>query len=1483
MRRALVSLTLGLALLAPASARADVGQAQPVLGLADRTTAIMGSSATGETWAFRQLPLDVPLLGDTPLLALGPVTGATPSPQLVFERTTDADGGVWSPAQTPVDEQGSPYRGPQPNAASARVTAHGGGVLVGKDGSRPAGQRTVVLVRDPGDGARFAPLPAPPAAVVDPSAGEALAPDEGAGQVAIAAYDTPGRTGVFLPVVQSGPAQDAIAHWDGAAWSREPVDVPAGAAAFEVVALAATGAGDAWMLAETDAAHGDGILLLKRTDGPGGPRWTQQDLGAPLFAAAATPAKGVQQLGPLDGAGQQPLTVTAKGVWIDGAMQLAGGRQSDVTLFFSIADGKVTGSWCDGAATDGSALCDHPLGFRFGRRAGYRSFAFDGAGAGFGTRVVTNPLEPGGDDLTNDGTWERFDGSAFAREPGAAGNFHPSGGFESADSGWLEGPVQVTSAPPPSHLADWPLALRTPLLAVATGPGGAPGSLSSRALAVGSLGGVVRYTPGKGWTREFLLSSTGAVSLPQLRGVAWPESGRAYAVGDLGAMWLWRGETGLWEKDQAAPIGFDGNLMGIAFDPGDSQRGYAVGRAGVLLAYGKTWSQDALPPGFDQADFTSVAFAGHQALVAAGSDVLENDGGSWHVDAGLHALLAKAPSAPRIVTVAGLPDGGAIAAGRGVVFERDGAGAPWRPAAAPLPGDSVVAAAAVRAGGALRAIVSVAPGIDWPPPTILPPPDPNLPPPIEPPFQPAGDGYVLRETPNGWVDDERTDYAGVANDKPVKSDPVAAFALDPGSGNGWAVGGWTGQPDDAGRGTGASGPGAAVRARVQTAAIERYAPGGNPDPPPGETPDPVPLDGSVATFAVAGHADCDGPCSLLANLGLGPDRALSALAGSLGGLAGRSGAPRALLYTGGRLPVDSPVTTPLADEQRLATLLGRSPLPVYGAVSAADSRDGAAGAFKDAFAGLPAPFGTAAAPGGIAPVGGAGGGGAHTHYAFDSSGAGGTVRVIVIDNSAGSLAASDPYQVPAEPQMAWLDATLEDAKAHGIPAIVVGSRDLNTRFVPRSNVASDGDQVAQLLVADGASAYLYERPEEQRVTQIPAGAAATIPEYGTGTLGYRSPIAGATSPGQADELFGDSGYLLVSVTAAKRDPGTNRAPVSVRLVPLLQSLSLDALDGTLLRRSQVALFDGLGRRPLGGDRWGPLSASDGSPNPSGADPYTSFPPDLCRQANCGTRIVPEYRFTSADPDFADFVAVDPNTTNLRKPLQGKDGKVVSDPHSGLLCAFNPGTTTLTISAGGLSFSEQVTVQPGSVRQPCGTRPLNPSRFHQVQQKGPASSPPPAPAPAAVAPSPAPAPPPPPPPAPAPAPLPAALAPPPLAPVPLQPPAPGPPVPAIPPPPVTSFARPIPPGGAVIRVYEEKREEEVAPEQQSAFSLYRPDDHAPLAPALLALALLASFAGAGLTLGVRRRDRHRDAAFATVRGGRRAPSSRTHHRTHHRYR
>ncbi len=1443
---------------------------QPALSTADRSTVPMGAAgegAPGEAWAYRVLPLDVPapsVGSGNAAFATPPAGGAAPPGQLVFERATDADPD-WTIQETPVDEEGKPYRGMEPNRLSARITPHAGGLLVGQDSTRPTGKQTVVLARDPGG--RFRVLSEPPAGVLlgageggeagesEPKA-EVLAEREGAGTVADAAVENGSHTEAYFGAL--GRTRDtAVIRWDGAHWTREPVALPAGySGGFQIVAIAGSSPQNLWLLGEPSQSSGLGIVLFKRTEAKAGEyRWEAASLGSALFAAGETPADGVTKLGPLTGAAQ-PLTVTAKGVWIDGSLQAPGGGSDgyDFTLYYDVSEGKLTGNWCDASKGAGGALCEHPFGARFGRLAGYRSFAFDGPG--YGTRIVTNPLLPGGDDTTNLGSYLSFEGTTFTRMPGAGADNSPGGAFYSARDGWLEGPVQVTQSQQPARLVSWPVSARAPFTAVATAPGSAPGDPGAQVLAVGAEGVVARYIPGHGWEREFLLTGSGAVSSPTLRGVAWPDANRAFAVGDLGAMWVWRGETGLWEKDPAAPLnGFQGNLLGIAFDPTEPAVGYAVGLGGTLLRYGKSWTQEQLPSGFSEANFTSVAFAGSEAMVAAEHDLLVNDGSGWRVDPEVHALLSSLPAAPTLNVVAGLPNGGAVAAGRDVVIERDSAGAPWRFSEQPIVNETAIAAAPILEGSKVRALLSVVPEFTYPPPLILPPVDPNTPGPLIPPNPLPGDGYLLRETSAGWEDEERAAYAGDTSDKPMKADPIAALDVGP-SGAGWALGGWSGHADDAGRGSDASGSGQAVRAEVQTGGIYSYAPGGNPPGPPGELTAPVALQSGVATFAVGGHAECIEECAALAGEAIAPDRNLSAALGAVDGLSSQPNGPRMLLYTGGReTPGEGPEQ--LAEADRYAQLLSAGgSLPVYPALSAGDSEGGAAGAFGAAFASFAAPFGEGATPGGVSvaniPAGPAPGPGARTHYAFDSTGPTGTVRVIVIDNSRGSLAASDPYQNPAQAQGAWLAQMLADAKARGIPAIVVGSRELNPNLPPALNVASDAAEEAAIMVAGGASAYLYERPEESRSSRIPSGAAVTIPEYGTGALGYRSSISGSFKAGQPDALFGTTGYLLFSVDVAKRDPATNVAPASARLIPLVQSVSLDPVDGTLLRRSAPALFTGIGRRPLAGDRWGPVSASDGNPNPPGADPYSEFPPKLCVQSDCSSAIEPEYTFTSSEPEIANFVEQDPNSTNLRKPLQDSSGHVIPDAHSAILCAFNAGTTTVTISAGGLSYSTQVTVLDGSVEQPCGTVPLSPSHFKHVASEAaaPPASPPPSPAPA-----PAPIAPPPPPPAAAPAKAPAPKVAPKVAlPLALLPivklPSSGP-IPAIPPPPAAAFARPIPPGGATVRVFEEKREEEAAPEQSQAFARYRPDGYGL---PLIALILLAAAGGATIRFDPDRRRR-----------------------------
>jgi len=213
---------------------------------------------------------------------------------------------------------------------------------------------------------------------------------------------------------------------------------------------------------------------------------------------------------------------------------------------------------------------------------------------------------------------------------------------------------------------------RHALLAIAPQPGASVAGSGSQALAVGDLGEVARYLPGQGWQPESLLGAGGRRATPRLRAVAWPTPMRAFAVGDIGQMWLWRGETGLWEPDPAAPRNFRGNLLGVAFDPASPARGYAVGQQGLLLRYGKSWTQEPLPselPNSQEAELMSIAFSGSEALVAfqsaapatAGTPresggLLINNGAGWRVD-----RSATAPLGPggQPVAVAALPDRGA--------------------------------------------------------------------------------------------------------------------------------------------------------------------------------------------------------------------------------------------------------------------------------------------------------------------------------------------------------------------------------------------------------------------------------------------------------------------------------------------------------------------------------------------------------------------------------------------------------------------------------------------------------------------------------------------------------------------------------------------------------------------------------------------------------------------------------------------------------
>jgi hypothetical protein len=1358
---------------------------------------------------------------------------------------------------------------PASSPLTGEMTASGAGVLIGTVANAPgeAGHEAV-LVRDPAGSFREAP-PVPSegeGALLSPSQ-EALFSRSRA--PLIAALDEQGHAGALVVPVnkgESGVEESGVLHWDGRDWSREQIEVPETSKEhddFRVLAIGASGPGDAWLLGQlSQQVSPQGVELFRRHTGSSGPpRWwpvTQPggEAGEPLSVIVAG---GEHAPLTVEGTGEPPtataqiLTVTEGGVWVDG--QAAG---SSVTMFFKPEgeaaeeerySGRSLASWC----VTGTIQCTYPLGESLPAGPS-RSFAWsEPSGAhGFGQRVVTG---------LDEGVSLRLQDTAFARVLAlGAGeqSFEDVGGshgaaFASPTEGWLGNvrmPVHITQHPAPNRLTPYPAPFHDALLAIAPQPGAPVGSLSSQALAVGDRGEVARYTPAQGWLPESLLTPGGRHAEPRLRAVAWPTPTRAYAVGELGQMWRWRGETGLWEADPGAPRNFRGNLLGVAFDPNDPARGYAVGQEGVLLRYGKSWTQESLPPEVAGASFTSIAFAGSEALVAFRvphpqgegqgahytGGVLANDGSGWHIDQRATAALGGGlPWA-----VAGLPDGGAALSGFGareepLVLERGEPGGAWQSPPVPYAGGEPPGSLALfREGGALRVVgsggIPNANAIDFPEESA---PPAGFPPQLIKAYPPAA-GYVRRQTAVGWSDEEHDrDEIGAPRgefrryDVPYKPDPTAAVLIDESGTQGWAVGGQL-----------ESRPG------LDTADVARYPADGVP--PPGSAASPIPVLPAEAAFAIGGNAQCAAACADRANAGLGPDAWLASALGEASQIEG----VRAFLYSGSRVStgegrVHSAPVPRGRELARYAELLGSTALPTFAAPSPTDLAGGEGECqYEQVFAGFHAPFGTLGEPAaGLAPAGASGepcGTGQSGYYALESSGRGGTVRVIVLDDSSPVGGA----------QLRWLDAQLASVRGKE-PAIVIGN-------------ATPAGGVAEALMNYEASAYFYDSPERNVKGQIGSGVRA-VPTFGSGTLGYVDVLNS-----ERQDFIGHSGFLLVQVNAATPVAGANRFPVSVRLIPAIGELALEGQDGVLLRRSQPALFDGLARRPRAG------CLANGSEATCTTSAYIPIPAN-CVGNQCASGILPEYRFSSSRPGIGDFVARNEASSDPRAVLLGANDKPIPDPLSGLFCAYNAGTTVVTISAGGRSSSLTVTVQPGSVRRPCGTQPAE----GQLIAQPAAATPPPAPAPAPTPAGPAPAgaaPPVPVPPAPAPAvqPPPApAHAPPAAFFLPASIPAP---VLAFVPPPVPTPARPTPPTGtsavtSPVEVAEKEEEEEHAPESVSNRAVaYRAAEHEPSPAYVLGIVVLAAFAGAAIRRPLRRGRRSVAVAPATL------PASRSQRRS-----
>jgi len=1460
-----------------------------------------------------------------------------------------------------------PEGAPGPSPLAGQLTADGAGVMVGTAPGEGTAVSQVVLVRNPGNSAN--PFQQTAAVPVEDLGGEESLLGARRAPLIAPLEESAGHAGALVvPVDEHGAGvESGVLHWDGSAWTREPIEIPAPSKTdFRVLAIGASSPQNAWLLAQLSSNYPAGaVALFRRNLGTGGetPTWKPVAVGSGALPSTEAdpltiPVAGGGEAKPftVSGTGEPPsvqnqiLTVTGEGVWIDGVREDV---QASSTMFFKPegageADrGSVIASWCrlpEGAPA-GTPACQHELPEALPTGPS-RSIAWANPATpeGLGERVIAG---------LPDGVSLRLEGEEFKRvlalgggeAPGDVGGTYGAA-FSNPREGWLGQarlPVHLTLDPAPSRLAPWPVSFRHALVAVAPQPGVPIGALSSEALAVGDQGEVARYQPGKGWLPESLFGPGEKVEMPRLRAVAWPTPNHVFAVGDKGEMWLWRAETGLWEKDPATPIDFRGNLLGIAFDPSEPTRGYAVGspslagEAGALLHYGKSWTQEAFPAeppcapkeagngeevercsSWAHVSFTSVAFAGSEAIVAYRvlpdrekteyrGGLIVNSGSGWHIDAGAAAAIgANVPWA-----VAGLPDGGAAFAAAGEVYEREGPGASWQPTPTPFPGGGEPGSLALfREGGALRAIAAGS-APDTHPIDSEPESAPGFPPTLLEAY-PLGENPergVIRQTASGWSDEEHElnnvreppgKYAFY--DTVYQPDPVAAVLTDPTGSEGWAIGGFVEPPGESHGGV------------LDTADVDRYpAEGGTP---PGVGTSRVSSSPSEATFAIGGNAQCAAPCADRANARVGPDVWLSA------GLehAGKIPGVRAFFYTGPRVttgetagPATQPV--PYARElNRYAQLLGASPIPAFAAISPWEFREkGDEELYEEQFSGFSEPFGAAPALAHLAPAGGpaeratcaATPGCQAGYYALSSSGPAGTVRVVVLDDSA---------EVGA-PQQAWLASQLAGAKTSEEPAIVVGNADLNAQIAAKNGSSAAAEAVARILAAGGASAYFYDSPELNIQEPLAgSGVAPTstsageppVPTFGSGTLGYVNFTAESSG-----HFLGASGFLLGEVDIAARNSETNVAPVHARLIPNVGELALEAQNGTLLRRSNTALFAALARRPRAGNQ-----ARNESIRRT-TDPYIPIP-SSCVGTACANGIFPEYTFTSSNPDIGGFVeenlaATKPHETPLQNAkgepvrdeprnakgeltrsgqfevngkgeLVNEDGEVLQGAQSALFCAYNAGTTIVTIDAGGLSSSLPVTVQAGSVREPCGTVPLKhlPAAASSVAAPAPPPAPAPAPAPAGPAPAPAPVPLPPPPAAAIP---PAAVRPaPPAPPLPFfLPPPLAAPVLAFVPPPVPTPARPTPPSGtsavtSPIEVAEHEDEEESATESVSNQALaYRAPEHEPAPAYILGIVLLAAFAGASVARRRPRRGRRElhvaPATLSSMRAQRRMDAKR----------
>ncbi len=953
----------------------------------------------------------------------------------------------------------------------------------------------------------------------------------------------------------------------------------------------------------------------------------------------------------------QGILAATDGVWIQAEQQPSGGT---VVALYDPTSGHVVQSWCDPSIVAESAGCAQTIDDNDPAvlpAAAFGDTPQDSEALALGNQSV---------DVYANGRWS----------PVAAPGFNASNGsavFEDPTDGWLAGTNsvgQITPQAPVPALTEWPEANQATLVSAALPPDGA-GIGTSGALAVGLDGTALHYDASNGWLVDPLPTQAGSINL---LGVAYDGPSRAVAVGALGTILDWNGTS--WSADPQSVSLTENQLNAVAF-AGDGQ-GWAVGTFGTILHYdGTAWSQDQIDPADQGTDVTSVAVAGDEVFAVAGGNLItrETDGTWQRVDP---SLLPSDLSPGSLTLVSGLPDGGVVAAGDSVVLVRQSGSSSFQYTDQPIQGIAVALTAFKDpSSGQVRAFVSVAPPAD-----VLGLGDTNV------AGFPAGDGDLLMQTSTGWEDLSRSQspISGLPGSTPgdgaPQPDPVLAVAAASDGSAAWVFGGYAGTQTASGLGSGEPLP--ARPFAWQTASIWRYDQGGGTPPPTlTQAQASLPAQPNTVSFAFFSSAECAVECSQVQDAQ--PDVNLEGAAGEIADFAAQPGGP-AFAMLGGNAVGPTNLTAlndgngavDLANLHQYLSALGSLPLyAAYGPLDAVPTASDPAQPWDDAFAQSPAPFGLGAAPSGITPVSSGGQDESVNHYyAYDVAQNGGTLRVIVLDNSAGSLDASEPGQA------AWLNEQLAAAQTAGVPVVVVTAQPLDSDLSGSAwqvGYATDANSLATTLADAGVLAVFttsatqsdqmhmipYEKPNAR-----PTGA-PQIPEYEGASVGYQQTQ--------------NNGVLWYFVSV---DTATDT--LTVQGIPVVSSLALEPLDGLSVARSSTLSFRAIGRRPAG-----TLAATADQSSPQGFANYVAIPSPSC--SGC---ITPSYSFASSNPAIGNFVA--PSGPGSQFPKLSATGKTTASSTSGLFCAFNAGQTTVSVTSGLLTSSLTVTVEAGNIGQPCGT-------------------------------------------------------------------------------------------------------------------------------------------------------------------------------------